>query len=221
VCQPINAELLSVGYWLEMSSERPGTGLLTILEHRYQMTPAMLQGIGALIVMWATFEAELEKVLWQLSGETPYGKVPTTDKMQISQRIDRFRLLGGEREGEQWREVVNLFSDVAENLAAYRNAIVHGTLLPASVGGGMVLNSRWHGELRKRRPVTAHIDERLVGIMLDALHELLIVVTEATRGDDPPNTNSRILGRRQQLMRARNGSGEVRYLTELMNSETY
>jgi hypothetical protein len=82
--------------------------------------------------------------------------------------------------------------------------------------------------LRARRYVkpfsfwlTAHIDERLVGIMIDALHELLIVVTEATHGDDAPSTNSRILSRRQQLMRARSGSGEVRYLTESMNSETY
>jgi hypothetical protein len=171
--------------------------------------------------MWATFEAELEQVLWRLTGETPSGKIPTTDNMQISQRIAQFRLLCDKLECGQWREVVNLCRDVAENLAAYRNAIVHGTLLPARVGGGMALNPRWHGELRKRPPRMAHIDERLVGMMLDALHEILIVVREATHGDNPPNRNSRILGRRQQLMRARSQSGEVRYLTELMNSETY
>jgi hypothetical protein len=141
--------------------------------------------------------------------------------MQITQRIDRFRQLGGELEGEQWQQIVKLFSDVAENLAAYRNAIVHGRLLPKSVGGGMALNPRWHGEHRKRPPMIAHIDETLVGIMLDALHELLIVTTAAAYGDDAPNTNSRILGRRQTLVSALSRSGEVRYLTDLMNSEKY
>ncbi len=206
-----------------MSNEprKPGIGLLTVLEQRCQMTPATLQRIGALIIMWATFESDLEKALWRLSGEMPSGKVPTTDKMQISQRIDRFRVLGGELEGRQWREIVKLFSDVANNLAAYRNAIVHGRLLPASIGGGMALNPRRHGEHRKRRSMLAHIDERLVGIMLDALHELLIVIGEAAYRDDTPNTNSRILARRQKLMSARSGSGEVRYLTDLINSETY
>jgi hypothetical protein len=206
-----------------MPNERhkPGSGLLTVLEQRYQMAPATLQGIGALIIMWATFESDLEKLLWRLSGETPYGKVPTTDKMQITQRVERFRQLSGELEGEQWHEIVKLFSDVAENLVAYRNAIVHGRLLPASIGGGMALNPRWHGEHRKRPPTLAHIDERLVGIMLDALHELLIVTAEAAYGDGAPNTNSRILGRRQSLMSARSGSGEVRYLTALINSEKY
>ena len=61
--------------------------------------------------------------------------------MQTSQRIARFRQLGENFEGQEWREMITLVSDVAENLAAYRNAIVHGRLLPASVGGGIVLNS--------------------------------------------------------------------------------
>jgi hypothetical protein len=200
---------------------QPGHGLLTVLQQQYGMPPATLQRVGALIVMWATFECDLEKALWRLSGEEPSGKVPTTDNMQTSQRIARFRQLGGNFEGEEWRETITLVSDVAVNLAAYRNAIVHGRLLPARVGGGMVLNSTWYGELRKRPGMVAHIDETLVGIMLDALHELIIVMAQVAHGDGAPNANSHILARRQNLTRAKSGTSEVRYLTELMNSETY
>lgn len=49
----------------------------------------------------------------------------------------------------------------------------------------------------------------------------LIVVAETAHGDGPPNTNSQILARRQKLTSARSGSGEVRYLTELMHSEKH
>ena len=200
---------------------KPGRGLLTMLKQQYGMPLATLQQVGALIVMWGTFECDLEKAVWRLSGEEPYGKVPTTDNMQISQRIARFRHLGDNLEGIEWRETVELLSDVAENLAAYRNAIVHGRLLPASVGGGMVLNATWYGELRKRPGMDAHIDEPLVGMMLDALHELIIVMAQVADGDSAPNTNSRILARRHNLRRAKSNTSEVRYLTALMNSETY
>jgi hypothetical protein len=201
--------------------EEPGHRLLTVLEQQYGITPATLQRIAALVVMWATFESDFEKVLWQLSGENPFGKIPTTDKMQITQRITRFRELSGTLDGQQWQEIIELICDVAADLAAYRNAVVHGHLLPAIVGGGLVLNARWYGERRARPGMIAHIDERLVGIMLDALHQLLIVMSEIARCGSSPNTNPRILARRQQLMRARSSTQEVRYLTALMNSEKY
>ena len=200
---------------------QPGHGLLTLLQQQYGIPPATLQRVGALVVMWATFECDLEKALWRLSGEVPSGKVPTTDKMQTSQRIARFRQLGENFEGQEWREMITLVSDVAENLAAYRNAIVHGRLLPASVGGGIVLNSTWYGELRKRPGMSAHIDETLVGIMLDALHELIIVIAQLAHSDSAHNTNSHILPRRQSLRTARVNTSEVRYLTEAVNSEKY
>jgi hypothetical protein len=204
-----------------LNREGTGRGLLRLLEERYLITPATLQRIGALIVMWATFEADLEKVLWRLSSETPYGKVPTTEKLQISQRIARFRELGGQLEGHDWNETVELLSDVAANITAYRNAIVHGLLLPAGVGGGIALNPSWHGEVRKRSSMLAHIDERLIGIMLDALQQLMIVTSFMAYDDSPPNTNPRVLDRRQNLRKARSGTGEVRYLTDAVNSETY
>jgi hypothetical protein len=206
-----------------MTNERrePESSLLALLEQRYGIAPATLQRIGALIAMWGTFEFDLEQALWRLSGETPHGEVPTTDTMPVSRRIERFRQLANELEGEAWHELVKLIGDVAENLAAYRNAIVHGRLLPASVGGGLVLNSRWYGELRKRPSMIAHVDENLVGIMLDGLHELLKAMAQIAHGDGAPNLNPRILAQRQKLRSARSGTGEVRYLTELMNSEKY
>ncbi len=146
---------------------------------------------------------------------------PTTDAKPVSVLIERFREVGLKLDGEDWRDAVNQLCDTAKILADYRNAIAHGKLLPATVGGGLVLNSAWHGELRKRTPVIAHVDERLVGIMLDALHELLIVMSAVASGQTAPNIDPRVLGRRQMLQRAQNGAGEVRYLTEAMNSEKY
>jgi len=198
-----------------------GSGLLEILKTSYGIAGETLEKIGAFVVMWATFEHDLERALWRLTDETPAGTVPTTDGVPIRQLIVRFRETGMKLDGEDWRSVVNLLCDTAEYLAEYRNAIAHGRLLPASVGGGSLLNAAWYGERRKRAPMTAHIDERLVGIMLDALHELLIEMNAITSGKSTPNSDRRILGRRQLLQRARSGAGEVRHLTEAMNSEKY
>lgn len=203
------------------TSGEPGSGLLSILDSNYGLVGATLEKIGAFVVMRATFENDLERALWRLTGETPDGKVPTTDAVPVSRLIARFREIGLKLEGEDWRSIVVLLCDTAAYLAEYRNAIAHGRLLPASVGGGFLLNAAWYGEKRKRRPVTAHIDERLVGIMLDALHELLIAMRAVAAGETSPNSDSRILGRRKMLQRARSGAGEVRYLTEAINSEKY
>ncbi len=202
-------------------SEEPGSGLLRILDSNYGLAGATLERIGAFVVMWATFENDLERALWRLEGEAPDGKIPTTDAVPVSRLVARFREIGLKLEGEDWRSVVNLLCDTAAYLAEYRNAIAHGRLLPASVGGGLLLNAAWHGEKRKRPAVTAHIDERLVGIMLDALHELLIAMRAIASGETAPNSDSRVLGRRQMLQRARSWAGEVRYLTEAVNSEKY
>lgn len=201
--------------------EEPGSGLLRILDSNYGLAGATLERIGAFVIMWATFENDIERALWRLTGETPDGKVPTTDAVPVSRLITRFRETGLSLEGEDWRSVVNLMCDTATYLAEYRNAIAHGRLLPASVGGGLLLNAAWHGEKRKRPPVTAHIDESLVGIMLDALHELLIAMRAVASGETAPNSDRRILSRRQMLQRARSGAGDIRYLTEAVNSEKY
>ena len=199
----------------------PGRGLLEILKNNYGLAGATLEKIGAFVVLWATFENDLERALWRLTGEEPRGNVPTTDAVPVRPLIARFRKIGLALEGEDWQRVVDFLSDTAEYLAEYRNAIAHGQLLPATVGGGILLNAAWHGERRKRPPVTAHIDERLVGIMLDALQELLIVTRAIASGETVPNSDRRILGRWQKLQGARSDAAEIRYLTEAVNSEKY
>ena len=69
--------------------------------------------------------------------------------------------------------------------------------------------------------MSAHVDETLVGIMLDALHEIIIVMAQVAHSHSSPNTNSHIIERRQSLMIARVNTSEVRYLTEAVNSEKY
>lgn len=198
-----------------------GSGLLEILDRTYGLESATLEKIGAFVLMWASFEGNLERALWRLTGETPDGNVPTTDGLPISKLVALFREAGLKREGEEWRGIVNLLCDTAGYLAEYRNAIAHGRLLPASLGGGLILNAAWHGEQRKRPPRAAQIDERLVGIMLDALHELFIAAQAIASCQATPNSDPRILRRRETLQRAHSGAGEVRYLTEAVNSEKY
>ena len=199
----------------------PGSGLLAILEKNYGMPRATLERIGAFVVMWACFENYLERALWRLTGENPSGKIPTTDAVPVSKLIARFRDVGGSLEGKEWQNVVTMLCDTADYLAQYRNALAHGQLLPASVGGGAILNSQWYGEQRKRAPVIAHIDENLVGMMLDALQELLIPMQAIAFGDTAPNSDPKIIARQDELRRARSKAEEVRHLTEAMNSEKY
>ena len=203
------------------SPNAPGSGLLAILENSYGLARTTLEKIGAFIVMWACFENYLERALWRLTGENPGGKIPTTDAVPVSKLIARFREVGGGLDGKEWQNVVTLLCDTADYLAQYRNALAHGQLLPASVGGGAILNSQWYGEQRKRAPVIAHIDENLVGLMLDALHELLIPMQAVAFGDAAPNSDPKIIGRQDELRRARSKAQEVRHLTEAMNSEKY
>lgn len=198
-----------------------GVGLLSILTGRYGMSQATLERIGGFVVMWATFEHILESAMWRVTGETPGGKVPSTDALPVSKLIARFREACLNLQGEDWHDVVKSLCETAQYLAEYRNALAHGRALPASVGGGLILNPGWNGERRKRRSMTAHIDERLVGLMLDALHELLIGTQLIAQGENPPNSDPRIIERRQTISRARNIACEVRYLTEAVNSEKY
>jgi len=203
------------------ADKAPGSGLLSVLEKSYGMPRATLERIGAFVVMWACFENHLERALWRLTGENPSGKIPTTDAVPVSKLIGRFREVGGSLEGDEWQNVVTMLCDTADCLAQYRNALAHGQLLPASVGGGTILNSGWYGEQRKRAPVTAHIDENLVGLMLDALHELLIPMQTIAFGDTAPNSEPKIIGRQDELRHARSIAQEVRHLTEAINSEKY
>jgi hypothetical protein len=197
----------------------PGSRLMTMLTTNYGMTPGTLQRIGALFLMCAAFELDLEKAIWRLKGEAPRGAVPTTDNMPAGQRIAIFRKLGLERQGEIWRDIVDAIADMAQYVTEYRNAMGHGRLLPTSVGGGMLLNAASHGEIRTRPARIAHIDERLVGIMLNALHELLITMQVIAEGAGDPSTNPQILSRRGEIQNARSGASEVRYLNEYMNHE--
>jgi hypothetical protein len=203
------------------TSKAPGSGLLAILEKNYGMSQETLERIGAFVVMWACFENYLERALWRLTGENPEGRIPSTDAIPISKLIARFREAGGGLEGKEWQIIVTILCDTADCLAQYRNALAHGQLLPASVGGGSILNSQWYGEQRKRAPVIAHIDENLVGLMLDALHELLIPMQAVAFGESPPNADPKIIGRQDELRRARSKAQEVRHLTEAMSSEKY
>lgn len=201
--------------------QEPGHRLLAVLADQYGMPPSTLQRIAALIVLWGSFEGDLEKALWRLGGEEPAGKTPTTDKMQLTQKLARLRELGGSSADKDWNDAIGLICDLAENLKAYRDAIVHGRLLPSSVGGGFVLNPSWYGERRKRPGMVAHIDDRLVGIMLDALHELWAVLAVLAHEENMQQIIARVISHRNNLKKAKSHSGEIIHLTELMNSETY
>lgn len=88
--------------------ELPGSSLVGILDKAFELSGPTLERIGAFVVMWATFENDLERALWRLTGEAPAGAIPSTDAKPVSFLIRRFRETGLELEGEERRSGVNL-----------------------------------------------------------------------------------------------------------------
>jgi hypothetical protein len=137
---------------------------------------SVLERVGALMMGCSLLENQLEVVIWQLGNWPRFGERPATDKMMASERISMFRALAHEAAFVDLRPRVDQFADAAENILAYRNAIAHGYPIGAFASGGAgvsISNTGWHGEKRKRDSQAAHLDERVIDMVLEALFLLL------------------------------------------------
>lgn len=198
----------------------PAEDILTILNDAWGLTPGTLQRIGAIIVLWAYFERELDRVLWRLNGGNPYAMDASSDGTQPAQKLDRFCSLVSTCGSDEWRALVGLFYDAADNVLTIRNTLSHGRILPKGIGGGML---RYPRKLKKK--VTdghqLHTSEHTLGMVLEALKVLVDAAVEIAHASGAPHESAKLLKLRPKLKRARSLSGEVRHLHALMNHEKY
>ncbi|MCV9940431.1 hypothetical protein OIU35_29120 [Boseaceae bacterium BT-24-1] len=182
---------------------------------------SVLERVGALILGCSLLENQLEVVLWQLGKWPEPGEMPATDKMMASQRISTFKSLACEAAFPELRPRVDEFADAAENILAYRNAIAHGypigSFAPGEAGIS-ISNTRWHGEKRKRDSQTAHLDERVIDMVLEALF-LLLKALHAGHWQAQEEMKLPAMLQSPGLSKARLLSDEARSLSATVNGE--
>lgn len=183
-------------------------------------TPQVLQRLGGLAVAWAIFERNLEVALWALTGEQVKGVHPSTDRLPIGKQIDLLKQQST-RLSQGAQEVIADAATAASNLMDYRHAIMHGAMIPSAVGGpSFIRNPRWHGEKRARPTHDAHVDENLLDLAIDTAWTLCRLVF-AVKEMISSGATSDLKELKRDMQRAKSQANELRYLTELMNSEKY
>lgn len=195
--------------------------VLRKLEGNFALTQSMRERIGVLVVTWGIFECNLEPVLWQITGETPTEVRPTTDGQPVSEWLRRFRASCGTL-NNKLAQAGSQVCDTAEDLLVFRNAVIHGWIIPPAVGGPAFINNpRWFREKRKREPTDAHISDRTLEMAIEAvdvLTETIVLISGAVA--DQINfdkiMSDEFFGR---LKVAKSYAGELRHLTALMNHE--
>ncbi|WP_313172601.1 hypothetical protein [Massilia oculi] len=208
-----------------MTKQKTFTGLANApaserLEAFFGITPEIQQQIGTFVIVWAMFESDIELLIWMATGEEPAGRRPSTDAKQISELINKLRKWA--RESATWplRPTLVAICEAADNLAAYRNAIIHGRPLE---GPKFVSNGSFFGELRKRPVATAHISPDLMGMAIDSaeiLHRAtgLLGAVYAGQLDEGTPIVQEALG---NVLTATRQSTELRYLADKILDGTY
>lgn len=196
------------------------------LDGNFGLTPSMQRCVGVLVVAWGIFECNLEPVIWALSGENPSGTKPTTDAKPVSDWINRFREITTKLH-PRIAEVGAQTSDAADDLQVFRNAIVHGWIIPPEVGGpAFVSNPTCFREKRKRATTDAHISDITLTMAIecaDILTESIVRISGASGalGDQiafdaqlPPDFSNKVRA-------AQSSAHELRHLAAMMNHENY
>lgn len=182
----------------------------------------MQQRIGAFVIYWGLYEAHLEGAIWKLTAEDVSGVRPSTDKKPVS---DWFEVLarGSDDLSVDANRILEVAAQASENLLAYRNSLIHGTLLsfPGSNSVTFLRNPRWSGEVRKREAGDAHVDENLLDMAIEAAWVLFRLALCIKQDAELEVISSQLEQMQPDLGRANALAGELRYLTALMNHEKY
>lgn len=180
----------------------------------------VLQRIGALALVWAQFESNLETAVWALRGDAIAGKRPWTDKTSVS---DWIKELGKPRSqfSVPVQQILQMASLTALDLMDYRHAVVHGVMLPSSTMPTFIRNPGWHGEVRRRPSHDAHVDRNLLDMAIDSAWALCQVVVAARAACTDPEKIAGIAALKLDVSRARSMASELRHLTALMNDDKY
>lgn len=182
---------------------------------------SILSRLGAFAVAWSVFETNLETALWACRGDKVDKVRPWTDDHSVSAQIKELSR-DWPQLSETAKEVLRAASDGAHHLMEYRHAIMHGAMCPSEdMMPSFIRNPRWHGEIRKRPSHVAHVDEALLGLAINSAWFLCRVVFRVKEVCEDLSKMQLLENMKADVVRSRSQAGELRYLTELMNSEKY
>ena len=200
---------------------RHGAHITTLFTKRYGFSQEVLADIGLLFLAWSLFENEVEMAIWKLT-EMPVAKQrPATDKMQSAERLKVLNDAIAGRIGPEQKRALALFSETAEHVLAYRNAIAHGRPFGGAIGGQMSMsNYSFHGERRKRPAEVAHFLPSILKLALEALETLHLCVyqLQMTRNADQ---GIALMLSDPHLASARSAAHEARHIASMINHEKY
>ncbi len=149
------------------------SALMALYEENFGLTASILQRIGAFAVAWGMFENQLELATLVLLGERlEVGQRPSTDSLQASDLISRFRKAGASF-GPVFTEACDELASAATDLLIFRNTIMHGMVISPPAGGPKFANNpAWFGEKRKRPFAEAQASERLLDLAIQCTSTL-------------------------------------------------
>jgi hypothetical protein len=176
--------------------------------------------LGAFILMWGMFEANLEETLWVLRKEDVAGTRPWTDTVPLGEWLKELGK-GWEFFSSEVNEILTITSSAAHDLMEYRHAIIHGHMLPHSETPSFIRNPGWHGVLRGRPSHDAHVDENLLDMAIQCVFVFCQVIFSIRGVYENPETADKFLSLKKDVMAAQSMANELRHLTELMNHEKY
>ena len=189
------------------------SALMTLYEEHFGLTASILQRIGAFAVAWGMFENQLElATLVLLSEELEVGQRPSTDSLQASDLISRFRRAGVSF-GPVFTKACDELASAAGDLLIFRNTIMHGMAIPPPAGGPkFAKNTAWFGEKRKRPFAEARVGERLLDLAIQCTNTLytqsvfLQIAARSEKGDQNVIASDAIA----PLMNARSAADKLR-----------
>lgn len=194
----------------------------TIVEHLEHLgfSGNVQRKIGAFVVVWAMFEASLERAVWAIRAENVKGVFPSTDKPPVSEWIKTIRKHPTNLHPKA-QELIKLATTVAEDILEYRNSIAHGHVVPYGDSASFMRNPKWHGERRTRPSSEAHVDENLLDMALDTvgvLHRFCLQIQVVCAGQA---NIQKLLDFQSDITRVKSQAGELRHLSALMNHEKW
>lgn len=184
------------------------------------LQPSHLIMMGSFITVYGLFETTLERSLWTLREIKVEGVRPFTEKMKTE---DQFKVLGdgNSKLTDKCNAILKIAADAARDLNEYRNSLVHGYLVslgPDSVPNFMK-NPRWYGEDRNKAVGDAYIEEPFQDLVLIAIWNLFILVSNVEKVFTDPKALEAIEAMKEDVDRAKSYANETRHLASLMNNE--
>lgn len=180
-----------------------------------------LAAIGTYVVAYGLLETNLERTLWALTETDVSGERPFTEKLKME---EWFGLLakGSPKLSPEANEVLRVAAKAAEDLADYRNSLMHGSLLIWGEGAAsFIRNPAWHGEVRNKRTGDANIEEPMLELAIVAAWTVLAVVSLAQKVLGQLESEAALIAKRSEVLRAKSYANEARHIAYLYDNEKY